>query len=328
MEKILRVGIIGVGRRWQKRYRPALRTLRTALRISSVCDQVQERAAREAKRLGCSAAAGPTQLLERDDVDAVLLLSTQWFRLWPLEHACRLGKPVFCGCSLEWDDAYADALYRQIQERRLPVVMEMPLRSMPITARLRGLFGAELGAPRLLLCEVVRSGKTTGGYPAVRMPDLDPVADLLGGAGITLLDWCAGLLGGEPVNVSARSLPAVGFSSLFLEFAGGRGVQIVLHKQKRQRGVRERPAVRLRAQAERGWALVALPNQLSWSTRGGVQSHTLRNHRRLAAQLLEHFCGVVRGRDPPEPAFEDVYRLLGWLRLAVRSRDEGRVLTL
>src|SRR5262249_47924567 len=107
MEKILRVGVIGLGRRWQKRYRPALAALGGWVKVSSVCDQVQERALREAKRVSCQAAAGPAQLLEREDVDAVLLPDEQWFGLWPLELACRRNKPVFCGCSLERDEEHA-----------------------------------------------------------------------------------------------------------------------------------------------------------------------------------------------------------------------------
>src|SRR5260370_23212768 len=125
MQMVLRVGIIGLGRRWRKRYKPALRSLRARFRVQVVCDHVQERAVREAKQLACDVAAGPTQLLEREDVDAVLLFDAQWFRLWPLEGACRTGKPVFCACSLESDDAHADALRRQVQQSRLPIVMEM-----------------------------------------------------------------------------------------------------------------------------------------------------------------------------------------------------------
>jgi predicted dehydrogenase len=342
MEKILRVGIIGLGRRWQKRYRPALRALRAFFRVSGVCDQVQERAAREAKRIACTVAAGPTQLLERDDVDAVLLLDTQWFRLWPLEGACRVGKPLFCCCSLEWDDACADALHRQVEESRLPVVMEMAPRSMPVTARLGSLFESELGAPRLLLCEVVRSEKVPLAFRIARMPDLGPVGGLLGGAGIALLDWCAELLGDEPLNVTARSLETIGFRSVFLEFADGRGVQIVRRSLtlpslpaaggassvRGWQGIKHRPTVRLQVQAERGSALVELPNQLSWCTQEGVKSHTLHGQRPLAQLLLVHFHEVVLGNVRPASTLADAYRVLRWLRLAVQSRDEGRLLSL
>ena len=268
-------------------------------------------------------------------MDAVLLLDAQWFRLWPLQGACRMGKPVFCACSLERDDAHADMLHQHVQESRLPVVMEMAPRFARATARLRSLFETELGAPRLLLCEVVHSRPARAG-------ELSPVADLFGGAGIALLDWCAELLGGEPVNVATRSLKPIGFSSTFLEFAGGRGVQItrrhtVAHRSAAKKGTVplrrggqspfSRSAVRLEVVAEHGSALVELPSEISWTTKEGFHSQTLRGQRPLAQSLLEHFREVLEGKAARAPTLEDAYRLLRWLRVAAQSLDEGRLLT-
>jgi predicted dehydrogenase len=318
MKKVLRIGIIGLGRRWHKRYMPALRRMRGLFKISVVCDQRQERAAREAKGLACDAAASPTQLLEREDVDAVLLLDRQWFGLWPLEQACSVGKPVLCCCSLECDDAHAEGLYQQVRDSRLPVIMEMLPRFAPVTARLRSLFETDLGAPRLLLCNV--ASRHAPCRPRARVPEYSPLAALFGGSGIPLLDWCAGLLGDEPQNISARVLQAIGFSSLFLEFSGGRGVQLT-----RRPG--ELPALRLEILAERGSALVDFPHRVSWATRDGLHSSALRGRPPLARLLLEHFRDVVQGRTAPQPTFDEAYRVLRWLRVADRSRDEVRLLT-
>ena len=71
MSTRLRVGVIGLGRRW-RRYRHALEALRKRVAVRAVCYQVARRAEDEARRLGCAAAAGPADLLERDDVDAAL----------------------------------------------------------------------------------------------------------------------------------------------------------------------------------------------------------------------------------------------------------------
>ncbi len=323
MENVLHIGIIGLGRRWQKRYKPALRVLRRRFSVRVLCDQLPELATREAKQMACDVAAGPTQLLERDDVDAVLLLDAQWFRLWPLERACQTGKPIFCCCSLETDDAHADELYRQVRESRLRVVMEMAPRFMRVTARLRELLETQLGTPRLLLCEAVHTRKDPARFRFARTPPLTPVSTVVGGDDIALLDWCAWLLGSEPLNVTARSLKPSGFSSLFLEFAGGRGVQLT-----RRRGVAQRPAVRLEIVAERGTASVDLPYEVSWTTKDGFHSQTFRGRRPLAELLLERFRDVVQGNATLEPTLEDAYRVLRWLRVAARSQDEGRLLTL
>ena len=47
MTDLLRVGVIGLGRRWRKRYKPALGALRQRFAVRAVCDQVRERAQRE-----------------------------------------------------------------------------------------------------------------------------------------------------------------------------------------------------------------------------------------------------------------------------------------
>jgi predicted dehydrogenase len=319
MEKILRLGIIGLGRRWHQRYKPALRVLRNRLAIRVVCDQVQERAAREARRLACAHAGGPTQLLEREDVDAILLLDRQWFRLWPLERACQVGKPVFCSCSLEEDDAHADLLHRTVLESRLPVMVEMLPGIAPVTARLRQLFETELGTPRLLLCDVRRSASTSSRLEPARVSEPSSVAGLFGGNGIALLNWCAGLLGGEPIGVTARSLQLSRFSSALLEFAGGRGVQLICRN-----GLATKRMVRLEALAERGSAVVEWPHQVSWSTRDGSYSHALRGQGSFTQLLLEHFRDAVQAGRPLTPNLENAYRVLRWLRLAARSQDEGR----
>ncbi len=125
----LRIGIIGLGRRWQ-RFRPALHELRDRVLVRAVCDQRPIRAERAARELGCAAAAGPTDLLDRDDVEAALLLGAQWFGLWPLEQAARLGKPVLCAVPLSTDDAHADDVMRRVREAGLPVMAALAPRSL------------------------------------------------------------------------------------------------------------------------------------------------------------------------------------------------------
>ena len=98
MASRLRMGVIGLGRRWP-RYRQAVQTLRSQVRVRAVHDPAPARAEAEARALGCAAAGGVVELLERDDVDAVLLLGGPWFGLWPLGQACRVNKPVLCAAA-------------------------------------------------------------------------------------------------------------------------------------------------------------------------------------------------------------------------------------
>src|SRR5258707_14026128 len=102
MTQPLRVGVIGLGGRWKKRYKPALQALKNRVDVRAVCDQVQQRAEREASELGCHAVLGLRALLDGEDLDALLLLEPQWYGLWPVEQLCRRRTPVYCGYSLEY----------------------------------------------------------------------------------------------------------------------------------------------------------------------------------------------------------------------------------
>src|SRR5262245_36753781 len=80
----LRIGVIGLGRRWP-RYRQALEALAGEVRAVAVHDPSAHRADEEARALGCEAAGGVLELLERRDVEAVLVPGGAWPGLWPVE---------------------------------------------------------------------------------------------------------------------------------------------------------------------------------------------------------------------------------------------------
>jgi predicted dehydrogenase len=203
------VGIIGLGRRW-RRYRPALAALRDRLAVRAVCDQRPIRAERAARELGCHAAAGPTDLLDRDDVDAALLLDAQWFGLWPVEQAARVGKPVFCAVPISRDDAHADEVMRRVRDAGLPAMAAMGPSLCPAVTRLRELLATKLGPPRLVRCG--------GCGPGRGRPD--------GAVLPALMHACAALMGGEPAGVRAVAAADARIVSGWMDFPGGRVVQL------------------------------------------------------------------------------------------------------
>jgi|SRR5947209_6922069 len=312
MTDLLRVGVIGLGRRWRKRYKPALRALGQRFAVRAVCDQVRERAATEARTLRCPAVAGPAALLERDDVDAVLLADVQWFGLWPVERACRFAKPVFCACPLAQDDAHADALLRQVEESRLPVMVEMAPRLAAETTRLRELLQTQLGPARRVFCDAIVPQRGAAGQ-AEGVGSC--AASLLGGLGVSLPDWCAPLLGGEPGRVKVTEVEDG--QELLLDFGGGRAAEI---RHRRLAGVRR---LRLEVVAERGLAVAELPGQVFWTARDGKHVHLMARREPAGRVLLERFHQAVTTGQPPEPDLRDAHRALGWLRAAVQSRQAG-----
>jgi predicted dehydrogenase len=142
---------------------------------------------------------------------------------------------------------------------------------------------------------------------------------LLGAYGIALVDWCCRLLEGEPTSAQTAGLESVGFASVFWEFGGGRGAQIV-----QSQACLARPRLRLHVLAEQGTAAIEWPSRVSWTTQDGKHVHVLPRGRSLAEEMLERFHRVISYGHPAEPSLEDAYRVLGWLRAAGQSLTEGR----
>ena len=297
----LRIGVIGLGRRWRRRYQSALLALPARFTVQALYDQVAQRAEQEAQQLRCEASPSVTALVDRDDLDALILADAQWFGLWPVELACRFRKPIFCAVPLTCEEARAEGLVQQVSASRLPVMVEMLPRYAPATAQLRGLLQNYLGPVHLLICETVQARQEG--------EEMD----------IAWLDWCASLLESVPVSVVATSLESAGVTSQFWEFAAGWGLQLI---QRQTRGAR--PACRLEVVAEQGSARVIPPRQVAWAGADGQHRILLPRNRPALQVQLEAFEEAVRAGNPtPEPSLTNAYRVLGWLRAARRSQAEG-----
>lgn len=305
MMKPLRVGVVGLGRRWRKRYKPALLALRKRFQVRALCDAVQHVADQESKLLECEAAAGPTEMLENDTIDALLLLETQWFGLWPVQAACRYRKPVFCAASLACEGDRADALVRQVRDSQLPVMMALAPRLAPATVRLRELLSTSLGSPRVLLCDAVYPMKLKTPAPSFGT--------------LALIDWCVTVMGRLPVSIQACPVGVTATASLMLEFGDGRAAQIVRRLAPAGCG-----ALRLQVCAERGTALAELPRRVRWTASDGKHVHVLPSRSSLILILLKHFHTAVTTDQAPEPSLDDTYRVLRWFRAAEKTWGEGR----
>src|SRR5262245_30279978 len=152
----LRIGVIGVGRRWP-RYRQAILALSGEAHVQAVCDATAALAQEEARRLGCAASGSVIEVVERDDVDAVLLTGGQWYGLWPLTHAARAGKPILCAGSVA-GDAQADAVRDKLPPKAPVHVTTWPAFELLTEAAVQQL-GESLGPPRLALAAHVATGE-------------------------------------------------------------------------------------------------------------------------------------------------------------------------
>src|SRR3990167_8387901 len=135
----LRVGLVGLGDVWHVRHATALRALADRFEVRAVCDQVRHRAEQAAAEFHAEAVDGYHVLARREDIDAVLVLSPQWYGALPILAACEAGKAVYCAAGLDLSADEARNIKNRIEEAGIAFVAEFPRRQAAATLRLREL---------------------------------------------------------------------------------------------------------------------------------------------------------------------------------------------
>lgn len=329
----LRVGIVGLGPHWEKRHLPALRALADRFEVRGVCEQVAHLAQRAAGELGTVAVDGFRALCGRDDIDAILLLSDQWYGTAPILAACDHGKAVYSGVSLPFLASEADLLRSRVEESGVAFMAELPRRYAPATVRLKELIATKLGAPRMLFCHrrVPLSG---GGVPAVPRDRSSEARDLM-----ELVDWCRYVAGLDPTSVVAvRHAETLGAESddyqmMSLDFthgaAPGNGAIAQISCGYYMPGCWEeavgfRPPAALQVACENGIAFIDLPAGLVWFDTAGRHQESLDSDRPVGEQMLVQFHRKVTSLVRHMSGLDDALTAMRVVQAAAASQLEGR----
>ncbi len=333
----LRVGVIGLGRLWEARHKPALARLRDRFQVVAVYDQVLLRAALEARQLGCTAAEGLTELVARSDVDVVYVLTPQWFGLHAVTLACRFGKPVYCALPPAADLAGLREVAALVRESRNLYVPELPRRFYPATLRLRELLATRLGRPRLVLGHARLFGFDRYGDPGPST-QLSP-SSLMVDPGGNLIDWCRFIFESEPVAIHGCGMTLGGsagggatdagsdFESIGLEFPGGAMAQIGVARYHRTlwgEASRFLPQPGFQVFAERGAAWLEMPERLQWTDSEGVHEEHLPMEPSVGELLGDQFYRLVHGEPSLATTIDDALAVALLTSTLQRSREEGR----
>lgn len=338
MAKTRGLGIIGLGRLWEARHKPALGRMRDRFRAVSVYDQVARRAELEARQLRCSAAEGLTELVHHPDVDAIYLLTPQWFGLHPISLAIEAGKAIYCALPSAADPDGLESLAEGIRQSGLVFMPELPRRFYPATKRLFELLNGPLGPARLVLGHARFFGFD-------RYDDPGPSAQLAPSPlridpGGNLIDWCRRVFGGYPTSVFGTSAQAgVGlrdesgpdFESLSLEFPSGGLAQVSLARYHRTlwgEATRFLPPAGFQIFAERGAAWVEMPDRVAWSDASGAHDERLPMAPSVGEQLSEAFYQKLEGQDDAGPSLDDALAIARLVRRVQQSHDESRKIAL
>ena len=323
----LRVGVIGLGRLWEARHKPALTRMNDRFRVTAVYDQVARRAELEANVLGCASAPGLIQLIERPDVDVIYLLSPQWFGLHGLEHAVKSGKPVYCALPLAGEPDALKRIDAQLDSTPSLFMPEFARRFYPVTIRLRELLETNLGPPRFIVGQVRLAGFDRYDQPGPST-QIAP-APLLIDPGSYLLDWCRfvfkaeataihnsrGTLVGEPKSTSENDV-----ETLTLEFPGGALAQISVARYHRNLwgdAAKSLPVPGLQIYAERGAAWIEMPDRIVWSDSKVSHDERLLLEPSIGERLNLHFHQAVCEEQALTPDWQDA---LAVARLVLRLK--------
>jgi len=333
----LRVGLIGLGDAWEQRHRPALLALGDRFEVRAVCEQVAHRARQAAREFGAAAVDGFRVLASREDIDAILLLSAQWYGLLPVLAACESGKAVYCGAGLDLDPEQARMIKQRVEESGIAFMAEFPRRQAPATLRMKELIATSLGEPRLLFCHLRSPSKNHG--RRIGQPHHDSaIHDLM-----ELVDWCRYVVGREPTAVTGvmhRSGAAAAdedYQMMSLDFSEperpGTGPMAQISCGRYipalwREAISYRPLADLQISCRKGIAFVDLPATLVWFDDAGRHQESLETERPVGEQLLMQFHRAVTSLVRNTADLEEAYRALSIVLAAQQSHREGRRISL
>jgi predicted dehydrogenase len=329
----LRVGIVGLGEGWEQRHKPALRALGDRYEVRAVCDQINHRAEQAAHDFGVKAVDGFRALAQRDDIDAILILSEQWYGALPVLAACEAGKAVYCAASLQLNLEEAELLRSKIQQAGVAFMAEFPRRHAPATIRLKELIATRLGKPRLLFCHKRTPIHEKATAKTKIMPKADDHRDM-----VELVDWCRYVVGCEPTSVFGLSHKVQPESTdsdyrmMSLDFScdspPGTGVVAQISSgyympQFWEEAVSYRPPAALQVACENGVAFIDLPSTLVWFDKAGRHQESLDQERPVGEQLLAQFHRSVTSLVLKVSGLDDAYRAVKIVIAAQRSHQDG-----
>ena len=331
----LRVGVIGLGDAWESRHRGALRALADRFEVRAVCAEVAGLARHAAKELGADLVGGFRALTCRPDVEAVLVLSPDWYGPLPILAACEAGKAVYCASPLDLDLQRSDEVKRRVEESAIAFMVEFPRRHAPATVRLKELIASRLGLPWLMLCHGRESQGATEQLRSTGSRYRPPSGDLGWQAMVEMIDWCCYIANGPVKSVMASEHAARPADRhcrrIQLEFDTREQLVAHLHHGSTvppgwEEAESFRAPAELQVSCERGVAFVDLPATLVWFDEAGRHVEKLDQDRPVGEQMLTLFHRCVTSLVRNIDSLEDSCRALGLMQTAEQSLQAGQKL--
>ncbi|MDA1013811.1 MAG: Gfo/Idh/MocA family oxidoreductase [Planctomycetota bacterium] len=299
--KSINVGLVGIGSNWWERYEPVLRALRDRLCVRAVFDHVTTRANAVAELLQATTMGGVLALVERPDVDAVLVLSPGWHEHALLDFICSKGKPVYLGVRPVNDLLSIDHLHSITVLTDTPVMPEFDRRYEPATSRVQELLASRLGRPHRIGIQVEQPISVTCPNPTLPL-------DLF----VELFDWCRYIARTPPASLTAVADSDDNLSGITLRFHRPKSGDepVVAQIDVRHCSTRDiadsSASAAFAIEASGGRIEFSTQESIRWQSADGSFDEELSHDRGAVEVMLDHFCRRVVGGLIPVPDLGDI----------------------
>ena len=275
-------------------------------------------------------------LCQRDDVEAVLLFSPEWYGPLPIYAACEAGKAIYCASAFDLKPEQADDVRQRVETAGIAFMAEFPRRLAPATVRLKELIATRIGKPRLMFCHRRVPQERSKN---LRQREAECPAALR--EMMELVDWCRYVVGCEATSVLGVKHYNNGdggedYQMMNLDFSSpgqlgyGPTAQISSGQYMPSHWPEAssfRPPAALQVACERGIAFVDLPYTLTWFDEAGRHMEALESERPVGEALLLNFHRAVTSLVLRTIDLEDTYRALRIVQAAELSAKEGQRIT-
>ena len=329
----LRIGLIGLGGAWQSRHRAALRMQQDRFDVRAVFSTISKLAENGAAEFQADPMDGYRALVDRCDIDAVMILERSWLGWLPLLAACEAGKAVYWAGDFDFDPVRDRNVHQAIEESGVAFMAEFPRRFAPATLRMKELIATRLGPPRLVFCHCRMQVPSNGSKRTDECPRGDsfsPVEQEL----VELVDWTRYIVDRDPASMNCtmhHGQHSVDYQCLSLDFEAGQNSPPVTAQvscgnyipSAWAEAVNFRPPAAMQVCCERGVAFIDLPSTITWFDDAGRHLESLDTESPVGEQLLTQFHRSVTSLVRDLGSLNDVYHSTKILAAARKSVADG-----
>lgn len=333
----LRLGLIGLSSDWSQRHLPALHVLRERFEVIGVYSSISSLSESASRELGAVRFDGFREMLRSDEIDAALMLESDWYGTAPIHAACEFGRAIYCGSEIEFAPAQAAQLKEIVDQSGIAFMAEFPRRYAPASLRLKELIATRLGKPKILFCHRRMTPEVGTNHRSGRSLRARMEREL-----VELIDWCSFIVGERVRSIQGirhqassnhhpdyqslsldLSAPSAEYGTTVAQISCGSYIPTAWHE-----AVNFRPPAALQVCCENGVAFLDLPNSLIWFDQAGRHQESLESELAVGQQLLTQFHRAVTSLVRKTGDLEDVCRGLRALQLAEESVVQRRAIEL